>query len=193
MDVDINKLRNQVEKALEAKAKCVSRINHSTGQKYLMYREKFKILNENYWRLQEKLDYYQSNYVTGNDEIEIKRYGDSLQNMYSIYLKDEKVKVGYMDYRGYHFSNLVGDVGYVVDSRYQGNNYAYKALVLLSSYLYENNIPDFYISVFLDNLASLKIILRTVLSYGGDILEVNGNMVTFKCFTRSLDNNKIKA
>ncbi len=190
MEVNLDKLRKQVEKASIAKAKCVYNINHSTGEKYLLYREKFKILNEKYWLLQEKLDYYESNYIIGDNELEIKRFGNSLENMYSIYLRNQGIKVGYIDYRGYHFSSLVGDIGYVIDMQYQGHNYAAKALELLSYYLYENSIPDFYISVFTDNTPSLKIILRTIFAHGGDIVENNGKIITFKCMTKKIDDNK---
>lgn len=187
MDVDVNKLKKQVEKALIARSKCIAHINHSTGEKYLLYREKFKILNEKYWMLQEKLDFYESNFIAEDDEIMIKRFGDSIENMYGIYLKNTGIRVGRIDYLGYHFSNLTGDVGYVVDARFQGHNYAYKALLLLSSYLYDNNIPDFYISVFMDNTPSLKVIIKAILAHGGNIIALNGNMVTFKCLTRKIE------
>ena len=190
MEVDITKLRKRVEKALIDKTKCIEHINHSTGEKYLLYREKFKVLNEKYWLLQEELDYYESNFIVGDDEIELRRFGNSLENMYSIYLRNQGIKVGMIDYRGYHSSSLTGDIGYVIDSRYRGHNYASKALALLSDYLYQNNIPDFYISVFFDNMPSFKIILREILNYGGNILELNGNMVTFACMTKRINEKR---
>ena len=190
MNVNIEKLRNDVDRAFEAKTKCVRQINKSTGKKYELYREKFKVLNEKYWLLQEKLDYYESEFVAGDDEIEIKRFGDSLENMYGIYLKDQGIKVGHIDYRGYHSSTLTGDVGYMVDSRFNGHNYAYKSMCLLSDFLHKNNIPDFYISVFVNNIPSLKIILKAIMNFGGSVVEINDNMVTFKCITKEL--NKVK-
>ena len=190
MNVNIEKLRMEVEKAILDKEKCVREINRSTGKRYELFREKFKVLNEKYWFLQEKLDYYESTLIACDDEIEIKRFGPNIDNMYGIYLKGEGIKVGHIDYRGYHNSSLVGDVGYVIDKRYSGNNYAYKALCLLSEYLFQNNIPDFYISVFLNNTPSLKIIIKTILNYGGNIFEMNDNIVTFKCFTRERDRVK---
>ena len=190
--IDIERLKKEVEKAIIQKNKCMADINRATGRKYELMREKFRVLNEKYWLLQEKLDYYESTYITGDDEIEIKRIGDTLENMYGIYLKGESIKIGHIDYRGYHDSTITGDVGYFIDNRFNGHNYAYKALSLLSDYLYKNGVPDFYISVFIDNVPSLKIILRAVLNYGGSIIEMNGNMVTFECKTRLKNINKEK-
>lgn len=187
--MNLDKLRKSVEKAALDKAKCSMQINKSTGEKNALYRKKFKVLNEKYWLLQEKLDYYESNYIASDNEIELKCFGNNIENMYSIYLKDEGIKVGHIDYRGYHDSLICGDVGYVIDARYSGHNYAYKSLILLSSYLYQNNVSDFYISVFMDNMPSLKTILKAIINYGGEVIGVNGNMVTFKCLTRK--NEKI--
>lgn len=186
MNVDIYKLKRDVEKALIEKMRCLHCINKATGKKYLLLREKFKVLNEKYWLLQEKLDYYQSNLVIDSDELEIKRYGNELENMYGIYLKGQPIKIGHIDYRGYHDSIISGDIGYVIDSRFNGNNYAYKALCLLSNYLYLNNVDDFYISVFKDNIPSNKIINK----YGGAIIREDDKLCTYQCDTRRIINEK---
>ena len=190
MAVNIDRLRRSVEIAMMAKAQCSKQINRSTGERYELLRKKIKILNEKYWLLQEKLDYYESNFIACDDEIELKCFGNTLENMYGIYLKGEGIKVGHIDYRGYHDSLICGDVGYVIDAKYNGHNYAYKALCLLSDYLYQNNIPDFYISVFVDNIPSLKIIMNAIMNFGGDIIGMNDKMVTFKCETNNI--NEIK-
>ena len=190
MNISINKLREEVEKALLEKDRCLKQMSTSTGKKYELYKEKFNAINEKYWLLQEKLDYYESDTIGTDDEIVLKRFTKNIDDMYSIYLKDEVIKIGHIDYRGYHDSSITGDISYVIDSNYRGHNYAYKALVLLSDYLYKNNIPDFYISVFLDNVASLKIILKAITSYGGDIVSLNGNMITFICETKKIYKTK---
>ena len=186
MNISTDKLRKQVERVILEKVQCAEQINRSTGKKYELLREKYKVLNEKYWLLQEKLDYYECETVASDDEIELKRISPNIDSIYPIYLKSEAKKIGHIDYSGYHSSVIVGDVGYIIDADYRGNNYAYKALILLSDYLYRNNIPDFYISVFFDNTPSLKIILKTVLNYDGDIVSVNGDMVTFKCITKEI-------
>ena len=182
-EVNMEKLRDQVKKALDVKSKCLENLKNAKKENYPILRAKFDMANEKYWILQEKFDYLSSNYVAGDNEIEIKRFGDTIENMYDIYLKDKGIKIGHIDYRGYHFSDITGDIGYVIDSRYKGHNYGYKSLSLLVNYLYQHNIPDFYISVYVDNIPSLKIVLRAIMNFGGEVVKLNGNMVTFECKT----------
>ena len=185
MKDDIERLKLRVSKAFIERQKCMQFLMRSAGNENLVYRKKFNILNEKYWILQEKLDYFESEFIAADDEIEIKRLGNELCNMYNIYLKKNKLKVGHIDYRGYHDSVISGDVGYVIDYRYRGNNYAYKALCLFSNYLYDNNIPDFYISVFHDNIPSIK----TIHKYGGGmIIKEDDKITTYECETRKKEN-----
>ena len=181
MKDDIERLQARVDKAFAARQKCIRDIMKSVGKKNSLYRKKFNILNEKYWLLQEKLDYLQSEFIASDDKIEIKRIDSEICNKYDIYLKEKGLKVGYIDYRGYHDSIISGDIGYVIDYRYRGNNYAYNALCLLSNYLYEKNVPDFYISVFHDNRPSIKAIHK----YGGGMIIKKDNMITtYQCETR---------
>lgn len=185
--MDIEKLVNQVIKAFNNRQSCINKLKVATGQKNALLRQKLKVLDEKYWLLQEKLTYYQSNLINSDDEIEIKRFGDEIRNKYGIYLKNEGIKIGHIDYEGYHASIIFGDIGYVIDYRFNGHHYAYKALCLLSSYLYDQGINDFYISAFNDNIPSIKTIMR----YGGNIIRKEGRIVTFQCETRKKE--KIKS
>lgn len=91
------------------------------------------------------------------------------QDEYSYYicLHDTNNIIGEIQYRGYHFDSLLGDVGYRIEPEYRGNKYAFQALVLLSELLYERGISDFWISTCNDNIASLKTIER----YGGILIK----------------------
>ena len=180
MNMDVENLRRKLEKITKEKETCAKKINKSIGEKYQLLREKYKLLNEEYWLVRDKLDYYESSLIASNDEIEIKRFGNEIESIYWIYLKDLKTKIGHIYYEGYHNSIIVGDIGYVIDSRFNGHNYAYKALCLLSSYLYENGISDFYISVFHGNTPSIK----TIEKYGGTIIHQDKSLTTYKCETR---------
>lgn len=180
----LEKLKHDVDKAWNDRFTCMQLVCCTEGKKGELYRKKFNVVNEKCWQLQEKLDYYVSDLVASDDEIEIRRIGNDLVNMYGIYLYGQPIKVGHIDYRGYHDSLISGDIGYFVDDRFNGHNYAYKSLILLSDFLFKNDIHDFYISVFLDNISSLKIILKAVLNYGGSIIRVEDNMATFQCKTR---------
>ncbi len=186
MNVDIYKLKREVENALMERNRCIYAINKAQGKKYFLLREKFKVINEKYWFLQEKLDYYESSLIASSDELDIKRFGNNIEAMYDIYLKDQGIKVGHIDYRGYHISNITGDIGYVIDCRFNGHNYAYKALCLLSDYLNRNNINDFYISVFSDNIPSIK----TIEKYGGVIIRKDNRISTYQCITKQINIEK---
>ena len=184
--MNIERLRKEVEEVLIEKNKCIQGINHAKGKKYWLLREKFNALNEKYWLLQEKLDYYDSHLIASSEELDIKRFGNEIESIYNIYLKGQYLKIGHIDYRGYHFSPITGDVGYVIDYRFNGHNYAYKALCLLSDYLKKNNIPDFYVSVFYDNIPSIK----TIQKYGGQIIWQDNRIATYDCLTRRINNEK---
>ena len=181
MKDDIERLQVRVNKAFALRQKCMQDMMKYTSENDSLYIKKINALNEKYYLLNEKLDYLKSEFIASDNEIEIKRFGNNVCNRYNIYIKGKGLKVGYIDYRGYHNSIVLGDIGYVIDYRYRGNNYAYKALCLLSNYLYENNIPDFYISVFHDNIPSIK----TIRKYGGGMIIKKDNMITtYQCETR---------
>ena len=180
---EIERLKKRVYKAFAVRQECLKILAQCTGAKRELYRKKFQILNEKYWVLQEKLDYLDSELIASDNEIEIRKNSHNIDSMYGIYLKNTGLKVGHIDYRGYHDSLISGDIGYVIDNKYNGHNYAYKALCLLSSYLHENNISDFYISAFKDNYPSIKIIEN----YGGGIIREDDRMITYQCNTRGKD------
>ena len=186
MGNEIDKLKKKLKKVMQEKDRCMICLNLTAGKKHQLYRDKYRILNEEYWILQESLNYYEGILIAENDEIEIKRIGDSVENMYHIYLKGKAIKIGHIDYEGYHSSIITGDIGYVIDCNYNGHHYAYKALCLLSDYLYKNGIPDFYISVFSHNIPSIKTINR----YGGEVIRTEGRLTTYQCNTRLLNIEK---
>lgn len=86
--------------------------------------------------------------------------------------------VGMIEYRGRTHS-LSGDIGYMIDKRYQGNGYAYKALCLMGESLRDYGIEDFIISAHKDNFSSLK----TIEKYGGSLVKIYGDIYIFKCNT----------
>ena len=176
---EIERLKIRVDKAFATRQKSLKSLAKSTGSNRGVNMKKFQILNEKYWLLEERLEYLDSYLVASDDEIEIKTNNRNLDCMYGIFLKSNGLKIGHIDYRGYHDSIISGDIGYVIDSKYNGHNYAYKALCLLSGYLNKNNITDFYISVFKDNYPSMKIIEK----YGGSIIYEDDMIITYQCDT----------
>lgn len=121
-----------------------------------------------------------------NDEIELRTTGipTSAGIEYLIYLRNSNERVGEINYRGYHSSIYFGDIGYRVMPEYVGNNYAYKALCLLSDLLAKENIQDFWITCYKSNKASIKIIEKY-----GDVKRhsVDDNVCFYECTTRLLE------
>ena len=189
MKDEVERLRIRVEKAWHERQKCSEELRRSTIKNNHKLLEKFRLIDNKYWLLRDKMDYYDATLIEEDDEIAIKRFGDDIENMYFIFLKDEKTRIGHIDYQGYHTSNITGDIGYYIDKKYNGHNYAYKALCLLSNYLYKNGIKDFYISVFHDNVASIKIIKK----YGGNIIFQDELLTAYQCETRKKNNMKGRA
>lgn len=118
--------------------------------------------------------------IKTNGIIDLRRYGDKIDSYYDIYLHNTSEKVGSISYRGYHTHELFGDVGYGIDKKYQGNGYAGMALNMLSEYLNENGIEDFWISCYKNNLASYKTIMKQEDKF---VLSENEYSITFQCST----------
>lgn len=186
MKDEAERLKSRVDKAWNERQKCLAAIVRATGKENEAMRRKFQLWDNKYWLLRDKLDYYDSISVIENDEIVIKKFGEDIENRYSIFLKKEKTKIGGIDYQGYHKSLLEGDIGYYIYDNYRGNNYAYKALCLFSEYLCEKGIADFYISVFHNNKASIKTIKR----HGGSIIYQDDLLTTYQCETRKRNINE---
>ena len=186
----IDELRNRVSRLFVEKTNLEKKLNSSTGIKYNYYCGQYETIKEQWWLAQEELDYYESEPIASDDEIELRRFGEDVDNIYHIYLKGQGIKVGFLQYYYDIDNEFIGNVGYVIDARFRGHNFAYKGMILLSDYLYKNGIPYFHISVNVDNKASLKTIIRAIMNYGGDICNVNRQTVTFKCNTREKDNTK---
>ena len=188
MEENFENLQRKLAYIVKEKEKCVEKINQATEEEYKLWLEKYHVLTDEEWLIREALDYYESKFTLSSDEIELKRPSDSVENIYWIYLKDKSIRIGHIDYQGYHSSMVSGDIGYFIDSRYKGHNYAYKALCLLSSYLHEIGIPDFYISVYHDNIGSIK----TIKKYGGMIINQNELLTTYQCETKKLEKALVK-
>ena len=109
------------------------------------------------------------------------------QTEYFIFLHDQPVEVGSIQYRTYHADERLGDVGYHINYEYRDNGYATEALSLLSEKLYEDKVPDMWITVKDSNHKSIRVIEKN----GGNILNKNKGVILYKVPTKSrkLDTN----
>lgn len=147
--------------------------------------ESFEEFTNLYYRLLEEIRelenkrFWLTSLVKFNDVIEIRKLSSD-KYKYEIYLRSTYECIGEIDYRKFHASGYMGDVGYHIYKEFRGNGYAYQALELLGEKLYEDNIPNFVISAEDDNIASIKIIEK----YGGKLKEKYDNILIYICNTK---------
>lgn len=104
-------------------------------------------------------------------------YGQ-VNGYYFICLHGKSEKIGTINYIAYHAS-YIGDVGLSIREDYRGNGYGYEALCLLGEILYKNNISDFWVAIYKDNIPSI----RNVEKYGGIPFKEERGIVYYECKT----------
>ena len=123
--------------------------------------------------------------------IELRKEDDKYEELignYLICLAGKNQIIGKIDYRGYHSSRFIGDIGCVILQEFRGHNYSYRALCLLGELLKENDISDFWISASIKNIPSVK----TIEKYGGVSLVNDGYSILFQANTFINENRKDK-
>ncbi len=98
-----------------------------------------------------------------NDEITlILSHFNRDQFIYTIFLTASKQKIGYCDLRTAHSDemNYYGNIGYRISEKYRGNNYAYKASLLLIEISKMINMDYLLITCSPENIASEKTIQK---------------------------------
>ena len=95
-----------------------------------------------------------------------------------IYLHDTSLEVGVIDYRGPCDSKWLGDIGYTINEEYRGNNYAYKALELISPVIASKGIDKVTITTYANNTPSVK----TIEKFGGVLTDtINQDVLSYTC------------
>jgi hypothetical protein len=95
-----------------------------------------------------------------------------------IYLHDTSLEVGVIDYRGPCDSKWLGDIGYTINEEYRGNNYAYKALELISPVIASKGIDKVTITTYANNIPSVK----TIEKFGGVLTDtINQDVLSYTC------------
>ena len=166
---NLNEKEKELQYILEALDNEIDRL---LGQKHDIYEELIKIDMQK--RCLEPPD------IT-DGTIDLRCFSENGKS-FSIFLSGTSEEIGTIDYRDYHVGKLLGDIGYTIFPEYQGHGYAYHALCLLSDILYSKGIPDFWVSTKEDNIPSLK----TILKYGGILINQNKDILCYECQTRKL-------
>ena len=139
------------------------------------YFKEMERLNDELKDVCDEIQYLQP--VIGYNEYVDLRIQDKFT--YIIYEHNKRNIVGTIDYRKYHYSNQIGDIGYTIYDNFRGNNYAYYALCALADYLKSIGVPDFWISTNKSNLPSYK----TIKKYGGNVIGEAEDFVLYECST----------
>lgn len=171
------------------------------SEEYININEEIRALNDKLYEIYNAID--EINFkllwcfspIKSNGIIELRKIpnsnqvdGNELIGYYKICLCGTTEVIGEISYRGYHCDKYMGDIGYSIDSKFQGNNYSYHALCLLSELLKENGIDDFWISVNIHNIPSIKVIEK----YGalpGEIVERDVRLYTAQTLSKDQNSN----
>lgn len=95
-----------------------------------------------------------------------------------IFLHNTSLEVGEIEYRGPCDAKWLGDIGYTINEEYRGNNYAYKALELISQIIASKGIDKVSITTNKRNIASVK----TIEKFGGVAIEtIDSDVIRYIC------------
>ena len=150
--------------------------------KYIKYETRYGIVKDSWLSILDNPNstnkdiFNKKFYYISDKEIELKLIDVYPSNngaipfyWWNIYLKNNNEKVGSISFRighNYH-SYYNGNIGYEVDEKYQGNNYAYKACKLLVDVAKYHQMDKIYFSCKYDNIPSYK----TIEKLGGKLIE----------------------
>lgn len=104
-----------------------------------------------------KLKILKTDKLLKNKEIALVNNTDLLEGKYNIYRTSDCKKVGFISFFPDYYDSEIGSIGYDIGPSYRGNNYAYKALCLLSDYLISNGVNNISIVTTNDNIPSLSV------------------------------------
>ena len=178
---ELNILEEKIDTILQ-KLRNLTSADENRDEIYKQYYE----LAEQQYELEQALYFKKSSIIKSNGIIDLRLKARSLSRKnpvagtYNICLHDEKTIIGEIQYRGYHVSEYLGDIGYGINPTYHGHNYAYQALCLLSELLNEEGIEDFWITTYDNNISSIK----TIEKHGGSRFErKENNVLLYVCPT----------
>ncbi len=180
---ELYKKRDEINTAIDRCCYYIStHFSERDSSEYLAIESEYDQLKEMAQEIDKKILLAKSP-IASNNKIDLRTIGDEICNEYYIYLHGTAICIGKITYRGYHLDSFMGDIGYTIDEKYRGNNYSYEALLLLSSWLSENGIDSFIITVYKYNIPSVKIIEK----YGGLLMGEDRGVLKYECKTLGLN------
>ena len=158
---DINNILNMINDS-------IVNFNQSGDLKYKeeenKFRKELELTRIKYNRLEMIIKNYEiqskmlvTSELLKDDEIILINNTESIEGKYNIYKVDDQNKVGFITYSPNEYETEIGSIGYSVLPPFRGNNYAYKSLKLLTSYLSSKGVEKASISAEKDNVSSIRI------------------------------------
>ena len=175
IEEQIDAIRIKIDTIYDEKLNYVDKGN----QKIKKLLDQERNLWRNKWTVEDKIT-LTTPAIKSNGVIDL-RTNNNYRYSFSIFLHNTSTIIGKIEYRGYHCSDTLGDIGYKIDKIFRGNGYAYQALTLLSEKLNEDGIENFWISTYYDNLASLK----TIEKFEGRLISNCHGVLLFECPTKT--------
>lgn len=133
----------------------------------------------------QRLNMYEKGPDLTDEEIDIYIQNDPNNISFhgTIYLHGKDIEIGNIEYRGPVDSKWLGDIGYHIEREFNGHNYAYKALQLISSLIAAKGIEKVTITTYKDNIASVK----TIEKFGG-VLSDNtlDDVASYTCYIKPI-------
>lgn len=183
IEIKINNIKSEL---IELRKKIYHSDNYEIREEYDKKLKKYYKLYEELDKIKD-LEFVKTNdCYTSDEEIDLYLFDYDINlgsRFCKIYLHNKPILVGEINYRGKMKCFPFGNISYCIDKKFQGNNYALKALKLITDKIYEDGIDKVFISAHDDNIPSLK----TIEKFGGILIEKISHICSYEC-----DLNKIK-
>lgn len=177
----INELRRQLSK-LEARRKELFEI-----EDYREYRDaipEINVLRDKIWQLYEEIELLREPDFS-NGVIDVYSEEGNEENYY-ITVSGNKERIGHIRVTWESFSRYLGNIGYSLDENYRGHHYTLQALELLRDTMIEKGLTKPIITVYPDNIPSIK----TIEKFGGVLIQEANEEQNWNTYEVDLLENK---
>lgn len=150
--LDISSLELKIKKLELMRDKLLKENDNSTKQQILI-----SVFDRKINSYKVRLEILKTDDSLKTEEIALINKSESIEGKYTIYSTHDYNKIGYITYSPEEYESEIGSIGYAVLPPFRGNNYAYKSLKLLSSYLSDNGVDKISVVADENNTGSVRV------------------------------------
>lgn len=197
-DIDKNiRLKSLEEKLLSLEIKCkdLHKEKYKYKYDYDKYKDCIRKIDELYHEIaliDEKINLLKRILISSNQVIDLYLDEESStkeEKNYFITIHNTLNKIGYVRVTLENVNSYLGNIGYRLDERFQGSGYMLQALNLLKPTMIEEGLTKPKITVYPDNIASVK----TIENFGGRLIPKENNIFGWDTYEVNLtEEEKIK-